>query len=69
MAIKQGATHVWTKSSYSTGNGACVEVKSPQSQAIAVRDSKVPEGRTLAFAPGSWGAFVSEVCRGAFDLD
>jgi uncharacterized protein DUF397 len=45
MAIKQGATCVWTKSSYSTGNGACVEVKSPVPHAIAVRDSKVPAGR------------------------
>lgn len=68
MTIKQGATHAWTKSSYSTGNGACVEVKSPVSHAIAVRDSKVPEGRTLAFAPGCWNVFVSEVRRGAFDL-
>ncbi|GHJ39808.1 DUF397 domain-containing protein [Streptomyces sp. TS71-3] len=68
MAIKQGATSTWTKSSYSTGNGACVEVKSPVSHAIAVRDSKVPEGRALAFAPLSWTAFVSEVTRGAFHL-
>ena len=66
MAIKQGATHTWTKSSYSTGNGACVEVKSPASHAIAVRDSKVPGGRTLAFAPRAWSAFVSEVRGGAF---
>ncbi len=69
MAIKQGAACTWTKSSYSTGNGACVEVKSPISQAIAVRDSKVPEGCTLAFAPDSWTAFVSEVSRGAFAPD
>jgi hypothetical protein len=68
MAIKQGATHAWTKSSYSTGNGACVEVKSPTSHAIAVRDSKEPAKRALAFAPGSWTAFVSEVRRGVFDL-
>jgi hypothetical protein len=68
MAIKKGATHAWTKSSYSTGNGACVEVKSPASHAIAVRDSKVPEGCSLAFAPDSWTAFVSEVSRGVFNL-
>ncbi|MER6969196.1 DUF397 domain-containing protein, partial [Streptomyces halstedii] len=42
MAIQQGATDTWTKSSYSTGNGACVEVKSPALTAMAVRDSKVP---------------------------
>jgi hypothetical protein len=69
MAIKQGATSAWTKSSHSTGNGACVEVKSSVSHEIAVRDSKVPDGRTLAFVPGSWTAFVSEVSRGVFGHD
>ncbi|GHB15684.1 hypothetical protein QFZ24_004396 [Streptomyces phaeochromogenes] len=64
MAIKQGATDTWTKSSYSQGNGACVEVKSPVLTALAVRDSKVHEGPTLAFAAGSWNAFVAEVSRG-----
>ncbi|MET7438585.1 DUF397 domain-containing protein [Streptomyces sp. NPDC004082] len=68
MAIQQGATDTWTKSSYSTGNGACVEVKSPLVAAMAVRDSKVPEGPTLAFPANSWNAFVTEVGRGAFDL-
>ncbi|MCP3820329.1 DUF397 domain-containing protein [Streptomyces sp. A3M-1-3] len=68
MAIHQGATDTWTKSSYSTGNGACVEVKSPVMQAIAVRDSKVPEGPSITFVPDSWTAFVADVSRGAFDL-
>ncbi|MGW1027448.1 DUF397 domain-containing protein [Streptomyces sp. NPDC002577] len=68
MAIQQGATDTWVKSSYSTGNGACVEVRSPVLHAIAVRDSKVPEGPALGFAPDSWNTFVSEVSRGAFRL-
>ncbi|MER7662665.1 MULTISPECIES: DUF397 domain-containing protein [unclassified Streptomyces] len=68
MAIIQGATETWTKSSYSTGNGACVEVKSPVEQAIAVRDSKVPAGPSISFVPESWNAFVNEVGQGAFDL-
>ncbi|AVH58154.1 MULTISPECIES: DUF397 domain-containing protein [Streptomyces] len=68
MAIQQGATDTWTKSSYSTGNGACVEVKSPVPAAMAVRDSKVPEGPTLAFPAVSWNTFVTSVGRGAFDL-
>ncbi|MGW1890074.1 DUF397 domain-containing protein [Streptomyces sp. NPDC002004] len=59
MAIHQGATDSWTKSSYSTGNGACVEVKSPVLHAIAVRDSKAPEGPSIAFTPDSWTAFVA----------
>jgi hypothetical protein len=68
MAILQGATETWTKSSYSAGNGACIEVKSPLLAALAVRDSKVPDGPTLAFPANSWNAFVAEVGRGAFDL-
>lgn len=66
MAIRQGATFKWTKSSYSAGNGACVEVKSPLTTALAVRDSKVPEGPTLAFPANTWNTFVAGVNRGAF---
>jgi len=60
MAIHQGNTTSWTKSSYSA-NGACVEVRSPAPHAVAVRDSKVPEGSALSFPPGSWTGFVAEV--------
>lgn len=67
MAIRQGATDNWTKSSYSGGNGACVEVKSPFVQAIAVRDSKAPEGPSISFVPGAWNAFVRDVTKGAVD--
>ncbi|WP_267244067.1 DUF397 domain-containing protein [Streptomyces sp. PR69] len=68
MAIIQGATDTWTKSSYSGGNGACVEVKSPLTQALLVRDSKVPAGPSITFVPDAWSAFVNEVGQGAFDL-
>ncbi|MEU4166421.1 DUF397 domain-containing protein [Streptomyces sp. NPDC026665] len=68
MAIQQGALDTWTKSSYSTGNGACVEVKSPVLSSLAVRDSKVPAGPTLAFPADAWNAFVTEVSRGASGL-
>ncbi|MBO4260082.1 DUF397 domain-containing protein [Streptomyces sp. NPDC002144] len=61
MAIRQGATTTWTKSSYSTGNGACVEVKSPVIAAMAVRDSKVTDGPVLAFPADAWNAFVTSV--------
>ena len=61
MAIQQGATETWTKSSYSTGNGACVEVKSPVLAALAVRDSKVPEGPVIDFPADAWNAFVTSV--------
>ncbi|MBW8087048.1 MULTISPECIES: DUF397 domain-containing protein [Streptomyces] len=69
MSIQQGKTSMWVKSSYSAGNGACVEISSPVISEVAVRDSKDPHGPTLSFAPASWSAFVSDVSRGAFDLD
>ncbi|MEW2292050.1 DUF397 domain-containing protein [Streptomyces sp. NPDC006743] len=61
MAIRQGATETWTKSSYSTGNGACVEVKSPVVATMAVRDSKVHEGPVLGFPADAWNSFVASV--------
>ncbi|MGC5343565.1 DUF397 domain-containing protein [Streptomyces sp. DT24] len=67
MAILQGATDKWTKSSYSGGNGACVEVKSPVTQAVAVRDSKAPEGPSITFVPGAWSAFVRDVGAGSIN--
>ncbi|MFF8505668.1 DUF397 domain-containing protein [Streptomyces anulatus] len=67
MAILEGATDKWTKSSYSGGNGACVEVKSPVAQSIAVRDSKAPQGPSLTFVPGAWNAFVRDVATGTID--
>ncbi|MFF4760507.1 DUF397 domain-containing protein [Streptomyces sp. NPDC001292] len=61
MAIRQGVTETWTKSSYSTGNGACVEVKSPVVAAMAVRDSKVPTGPVLGFRADAWNTFVASL--------
>ncbi|CAL9541833.1 MULTISPECIES: DUF397 domain-containing protein [unclassified Streptomyces] len=61
MAIKQGATDKWVKSSYSQGNGACVEIKSPVPSAMAVRDSKVQQGPVLAFPAAAWNTFVASV--------
>ncbi|AVZ72407.1 DUF397 domain-containing protein [Streptomyces lunaelactis] len=49
---------MWFKSSYSTGEGPeCVEVASAPGT-VRVRDSKDKAGAQLAFADGSWAAFV-----------
>lgn len=58
----------WRKSSYSGGNGECVEFAVPGAGAVAVRDSKDPEGPHLRFTGDAWAAFVAEVAEGAFDL-
>lgn len=68
MPIKLGSTPSWVKSSRSTGNGACVEVKSPAAEAVVVRDSKNPRGPVLSFPPEAWSSFVAGVESGSFDL-
>ncbi|MFC7261632.1 DUF397 domain-containing protein [Streptomyces lutosisoli] len=48
----------WFKSSYSTNEGPdCVEIANVPGT-VHVRDSKIKEGARLAFADGSWSAFV-----------
>ncbi|GCD36978.1 MULTISPECIES: DUF397 domain-containing protein [Streptomyces] len=68
MAIQPNSAFSWTKSSYSGGNGACVEVAVPAPAAIAVRDSKNPDGPRLTFDTSAWSSFVGDVSKGAYDL-
>ncbi|OKI03501.1 DUF397 domain-containing protein [Streptomyces sp. CB02923] len=68
MAIQPNSAFSWTKSSYSGGNGACVEVAVPATTAIAVRDSKNPDGPRLTFDTSAWSTFVADVGKGAYDL-
>jgi Domain of unknown function (DUF397) len=65
-----GIGHVtWRKSSYSgSSGGGCVEVAQFPASAIAVRDSKDPDGPRLVFTLDEWQAFVASVKTGGFDL-
>jgi hypothetical protein len=57
---------VWRKSSYSGSNGGdCVEVAATLPAAIAVRDSKDPDGPKLLFTPAAWAAFTATIRTGA----
>jgi hypothetical protein len=53
----------WRKSSYSGGQGNCVQV-APLRDGIAVRDSKNPSGPVLRFSADAWQAFVNDVKAG-----
>ncbi|MFI0788101.1 DUF397 domain-containing protein [Streptomyces lydicus] len=68
MTVQPNSAFSWTKSSYSGGNGACVEIAAPTTAAIAVRDSKDPEGPRLTFINSAWSRFVSDVADGTFDV-
>ena len=52
---------VWRTSSYSGGQGDCVEVADNLPTLIPVRDSKHPTGPILAFSPNAWTAFVDHL--------
>lgn len=47
----------WKKSSYSGNSGNCVEV-ADLGQAVAIRDSKEPEGAVLVVTYAEWDAFT-----------
>ena len=52
---------VWRTSSYSGGQGDCVEIADNLPALIPVRDSKRPAGPTLAFSLSAWTAFVDHL--------
>ncbi|MFJ7907438.1 DUF397 domain-containing protein [Kitasatospora sp. NPDC096204] len=56
----------WFKSSYSSNGGQCIEVSDSLPGVVPVRDSKDPEGPTLAFPADAWSNFVVAVRSGEF---
>ncbi|MEU0380478.1 DUF397 domain-containing protein [Streptomyces cyaneofuscatus] len=53
----------FVKSSYSSGNGECVEVARNIPHTVALRDSKRPGGPVVTVAPAAWGAFTADLSR------
>lgn len=59
---------VWRKANMSAQNGSCVEV-ARLAGAVAVRDSKDPDGAKLVFAPAEWESFLDGAAKGEFNLN
>ncbi|WP_326723509.1 DUF397 domain-containing protein [Streptomyces sp. NBC_00243] len=55
------AEAIWRVSSYSGGQGECVEVADNIPTLIPVRDSKRPAGPVIAFAPHAWHTFIAHL--------
>ncbi|ADI10145.1 hypothetical protein SBI_07025 [Streptomyces bingchenggensis BCW-1] len=53
----------WRKSSYSSGNGQCVEAAFLPTM-VATRDSKDPQGPALVFSADGWASFVTALASG-----
>jgi hypothetical protein len=56
----------WLKSTFSTGNGECVEISASQRR-VAVRDSKRPDGAMLQYPTDAWRSFLADTKQGQFD--
>jgi uncharacterized protein DUF397 len=60
MTAPEPDSIVWHTSSYSYGNGACVQVAAAPDR-VLVRDSKDPDGPAMAVPTPAWRAFLSTV--------
>ena len=56
---------IWRKSSYSSGNGQCVEIAFRHG-VVATRDSKDTRHLAIAVGVNAWSAFVHGVQTGSF---
>jgi hypothetical protein len=68
MASASEPTHSgWTKSSFSSANGECVELALLGDDTVALRDSKDPLGAVLHFTRREIDAFLKGAVSGEFD--
>ncbi len=62
MAAPDLSTASWIVSSFSAGNGDCVEVALLPDR-VGVRDSKDRSGPVLLLTPAAWRAFLAGLCE------
>jgi hypothetical protein len=59
---------VWRKSRHSNPSGNCVETAQLPAGAVAVRNSRDPNGPALVFTRAEWDAFLLGARDGDFDI-
>jgi hypothetical protein len=57
----------WRKSRHSNSQGTCVELASLPGGAVALRNSRHPEGPALVYTPAEIDAFLRGAKDGEFD--
>jgi hypothetical protein len=57
----------WRKSRYSNPSGNCVEAAQLPAGAVAVRNSRFPDGPALVFTGAEWEAFLLGAQAGDFN--
>ncbi|WP_282700780.1 DUF397 domain-containing protein [Streptomyces sp. CC219B] len=55
------AEAIWLKSSYSGGQGECLELAHNIPTHAPIRDSKHPSGPVIPFTRAAWQAFVTRL--------
>ncbi len=63
-----GNQELWRKSSFSVGNGACVEI-APAAGSVLVRDTTDRVGPVLRYSAQAWRAFIVGAKHGGHDTD
>ena len=58
---------IWRKSRHSNSQGTCVELASLPGGAIALRNSRHPDGPALVYTPAEIDAFLRGAKDGEFD--
>lgn len=62
------AAVTWQKSHHSNPSGECVEMAALPGAAIAIRNSRDPDGPALICTKAEMGAFIQGAKNGEFDL-
>ncbi len=57
----------WRKSTYSSTNGACVEIGTDDGPTVAIRNSNHPDRGTLTLPAAAVSSFVASCAAGELD--